>query len=272
MSNEVATIDPTSGEVAERFTPRNELEEWAMDMGTAYQIASKLVTTSFVPNTYKGRPDEAAAAIMTGQELGLDVLASLRSIDIIQGTPALRAVTLRALVQAAGHQIWVEESTRSRAIVRGRRKGSDNVETSEWTIDRARELQLTSKDNWKKQPTAMLLARATSELARLIAADVILAIPYTTEELQDKDPEKVEEAPRKAPAKRTMKRKSPEPVEQKKPEEPAEPQMSEESEELPIEEAKPAPEEPVSEVPDGDPLKPTPEELAEWGQLPEGMR
>ncbi|MBK0296689.1 hypothetical protein IAE22_32635, partial [Bacillus sp. S34] len=112
-------------------------------------------------------------------------LAALRAIDIIQGTPAMRAITLRALVQNAGHEIWVEESTATRAVVRGRRRGSDKVETSEWSIDRARTMQLLSKDNWKKQPTAMLLARATSEIARLIAADVLLGLPYSVEELDD---------------------------------------------------------------------------------------
>jgi hypothetical protein len=149
------------------------------------------VKTSFVPASYKGRPEEAAAAILTGQELGLSPLAALRSIDIINGVPAMRAVALRALVQSSGHEMWTEESTATQAIVAGRRKGSDKVERSVWTMDRARGLQLVSKDNWKKQPIAMLLARATSELVRLIAADVILGIPYSAEEIWDQAPVEV---------------------------------------------------------------------------------
>ena|GEM_PF-2500131 len=189
----------------------NELEQWARDLTTAYQAARQLVTTSFVPATYKGKPEEAAAAIMTGQELGLSPLAALRSIDIIGGVPAMRAVALRALVQSVGHEIWVEESTATQAVVKGRRRGSDKVETSVWTIDRARSLQLLGKDNWKKQPIAMLLARATSELVRLIAADVILGIPYSVEEVLDMGELTAEtgeaDAPRKAPAKTTARRK-----------------------------------------------------------------
>lgn len=188
----------------------NELEQWARDLSTAYQAARRLVTTSFVPKTYQGKPEEAAAAIMTGQELNLSPLAALRSIDIIGGVPAMRAVALRALVQSAGHEIWVEESTATRAVVRGRRRGSDKVEESVWTIDRARGLQLLGKDNWKKQPIAMLLARATSELVRLIAADVILGIPYSVEEIQDQavvESAPAEDAAGKAPVKRTARRK-----------------------------------------------------------------
>lgn len=189
----------------------NELEQWARDLSTAYQAATRLVTTSFVPATYQGKPEEAAAAIMTGAELGLSPLAALRSIDIIKGTPAMRAIALRALVQSAGHEIWVEESTATRAVVKGRRKGSDKVETSVWTIERARSLDLLGKDNWRKQPIAMLLARATAELVRLIAADVILGIPYSVEEIQDQGVPEVapaaEDAVGKAPAKRTARRK-----------------------------------------------------------------
>lgn len=164
---------------------QSDLEQWGRDLATAYQMARQLVTTSFVPESYKGKPEEAAAAIVTGAELGLSPMASLRSIDIIHGTPGMRAIALRALVQSKGHEIWVDESTAERAVVKGRRKGSDKVETSTWNLDRARGLQLLGKDNWKKQPIAMLLARATSELARLIAADVLLGIPYSIEELED---------------------------------------------------------------------------------------
>jgi hypothetical protein len=163
----------------------SELEQWARDLAQAYQMAVRLVTTSFVPATYNGKPEEAAAAIVTGAELGLTPLASLRSIDIIHGVPGMRAIALRALVQSRGHEMWIEESTATRCVMKGKRKGSDKVETSTWTIERAQGLQLHNKDNWKKQPIAMLVARATSELARLIAADVLLGIPYSIEELED---------------------------------------------------------------------------------------
>ena len=39
--------------------------------------------------------------------------------------------------------------------------------------------------NWKKQPGAMLVARATSEACRLVAADAILGIGYSSEEIAD---------------------------------------------------------------------------------------
>lgn len=187
-----------------------DLQQWGRDAELVASVAANLVKTSFVPQSYAGRALEATAAILTGQEIGLKPMASLRSIDVIQGTPAMRAVALRALVQAAGHEIWTEESTATRAVVAGRRRGSENVERSTWDVERARGLNLLSKDNWKKQPIAMLLARATSECVRLVAADVLLGIPYSVEEIQDlgvAEGTDGADAPRKAPAKTTARRK-----------------------------------------------------------------
>ncbi|AYG02399.1 hypothetical protein [Gryllotalpicola protaetiae] len=193
MSAELAVLEP-----------QGDLERWARDFSLIYGAAQKLVTTSFVPRSFQGRSDEATAAILTGQEIGLKPMAALRAIDIINGTPAIRAIALRALVQARGHEIWTEESTATRAVVAGRRKGIDKVERSTWTMDRARQAELIGKDNWKKQPTAMLLARATSELVRLIASDLVLGLEYTAEELMDLGAATADE-PKAAP-KRTARR------------------------------------------------------------------
>ena len=69
------------------------------------------------PNDLERTTANVAAAVLTGQELGLTPMASLRSIDVIDGSPALRAVAMRALVQRAGHEIWLVESTKTQAVV-----------------------------------------------------------------------------------------------------------------------------------------------------------
>lgn len=164
---------------------RQDLAVWVEQAREVANIADMLCRTSFVPKAFQGKPAECAAAILAGQEMDMSPMASLRAIDVIEGKPGLTALGLRALVQSKGHEIWVHESTATRAIVKGRRKGSDKIETSTWTIDRAKQLGLTGKKNWKEQPTNMLLARGTAECARLIAADALLGMPYSTEELAD---------------------------------------------------------------------------------------
>lgn len=163
----------------------HRLGEWAQSAQAAHSIAQTLVQTSFCPDGFRNKPGEATAAILAGIEVGLQPMAALRAFDVIQGQAAPRAITLRAVVQSHGHEMELVESTASRCKMRGRRKGSSDWQTVTWTIERAQTLGVTGKSNWKNQPQAMLVARATSELARLIASDAILGIGYSSEEVAD---------------------------------------------------------------------------------------
>jgi hypothetical protein len=166
----------------------HRLGEWAQSADAAYMVAERLSSSAFVPAQFKGKPVELTAAILAGIEVGLSPMAAMRSFDIIQGQAAPRAITLRAVVQSYGHEMVLVESTNSRCRMKGRRRGSEEWQTVTWTMDRAKDLGLIAKDNWKKQPAAMLVARATSELARLIASDAILGIGYSSEEVADGGP------------------------------------------------------------------------------------
>lgn len=190
------------------------LADWAQSAQAAHSVATSLVQTSFVPEQFRNKPHEATAAILAGAEVGLSPMASLKSFDIIQGTAAPRALTLRAIVQSQGHEMLMDESTATRCKMRGKRRGSSEWVNVVWTMDRAKALGVTNKANWQKQPQAMLVARASGELARLIAADAILGIGYSIEEIADgfsDDTQIVESKP--TTAKRTMKRKPPTEVE-----------------------------------------------------------
>lgn len=187
---ELAPVEP-----AEQTAEMSALVRWAMDAQQAHQVARSLARTSFVPASLRDRDADVTAAnvtaaILTGAELGLQPMAALRSMDIIQGTPALRAHAMRGLVQSQGHQVELVESTPEKCVMRGRRRapgvlvgGFGEWQEVTWTIQRARELGLAAKEQWKKQPQTMLVARATGELCRLIAADVLFAVPYASEEL-----------------------------------------------------------------------------------------
>lgn len=161
------------------------LVEWAHAAQAAHTLAQSLVQTAFVPQQYRGKPAEATAAILAGAELGLNPLASLRAFDNIQGTAAPKAITLRAVAQSRGHKVDIVEESPVKVVARYRRVDETDWKYVEWTIEQARDLGLTSKDNWKKQPKAMLVARATSEASRRAASDALLGIPYSAEELAD---------------------------------------------------------------------------------------
>lgn len=188
------------------------LTAWAQEARDLADVAEQLVRTSFVPMSFKKKGDkwrekdvvvaEVVAAILAGKEVGLMPMAALRSIQIIHDTPALTALAMRGLVQSQGHEVWVVEQSESKAVVCGQRRGSVKEHKSTWTLDRARKMNLAEKAQWRSQPQAMLVARATAECCRLTASDVLLGLPYSVEELSDLDERAEEETPKKRTARR----------------------------------------------------------------------
>jgi hypothetical protein len=181
-STDIAQRDENAVATAAPQQPTNELMQWVESARQANLVAQSLANTSFA-GAYRGKPDEITAAILTGQELGLQPMTALKSIDVIQGQPALRAHAMRAIVQHQGHEIELVESDDVHCVMRGRRKGAEGWQTVVWDIPRARLLGLLNKDQWKKQPKTMLIARATGELCRLIASDALHGLPYAAEEV-----------------------------------------------------------------------------------------
>lgn len=199
-SNEIATRDEETTAVTAYLAAdpptESELEIWARDAIAISQIASNIATTSLA-GQYQGRPDEVTAVILAGHELGLKPMTSLKSIDVIQKQPALRAHAMRGILQSKGHEIELVESDDTHCVMRGRRKGADKWQEVVWDIPRARLLGLLGKDQWKKQPKTMLIARATGEICRLVASDALHGMPYAAEELDGFVHGEI--APRKAP-------------------------------------------------------------------------
>jgi hypothetical protein len=158
------------------------LAAWARDAAAISQVAGAIANTSLA-GAYRGKRDEIVAVVLAGHELGLQPMTSLKSIDVIQGQPALRAHAMRGLLQANGHEIELVESTDTYCKMRGRRKGAVDWQVVEWDIPRVQRMGLLGKDQWKKQPKTMLIARATGEISRLVASDALHGMPYAAEEL-----------------------------------------------------------------------------------------
>jgi hypothetical protein len=226
MTTELATVQDIPGTLELAGEPLSPLAQWANNARLASQVAAQLVATPFVPASLLVRSEDnrgfdyersvgnILGALLVGDELGLAPMAALRSIDIVNGTPAIRALGLRAVVQAAGHELVLVESGETRAIVKGRRHGRGEWQQSTWTLDRARKLNLAGKQNWRNQPEAMLIARATAECARLVASDAILGLAYSVEELADElaGVDGVPEQALEQPEKRTARRRSAQPA------------------------------------------------------------
>lgn len=154
-------------------------------MPKAFALADKLAQTEFVPVALRNKPAAVAACILYGHEVGMPPMSSLQHINVIQGRPGLSAAGQRALILANGHRIWVEEATTTRATVCSQRRGEERVSSTTWTLDDADRAGLKNKENWRMYPRNMLIARATGDNARGNFMDVLVGLPYNTEELED---------------------------------------------------------------------------------------
>lgn len=155
----------------------------------ASKVVEALSQTTFVPKEYRGKPAELLAAILTGAEMGLPPMTAMNQFHPIQGRSVPSATAMRAVVLSQGHSLWVEESSDKKVTVCGRRRGAPVEESTRvtWTEDKAKRAGLSGKENWRKYPQQMLIARATAELCRTVFADCLAGIPYTAEEVEDGD-------------------------------------------------------------------------------------
>jgi hypothetical protein len=157
--------------------PATTLDEqalgWVARLRAAAEIAGYIGGTEFVPEALRNRPEAITAAILYGEEVGLAPMRALAMVAVIKGRPAMLAEAQRSLILAAGHELWFEESTTTRAIAAGRRRGDDRVGRITWTMDDAKRAGLAGQPNFQRYPAEMLRARSSAALARTMFADVI---------------------------------------------------------------------------------------------------
>lgn len=177
------------------------LGEWVQAAHHAHQLVAPLVGTAFIPDAYKPKidpratPEEkeearqvaianATAAVLQGITLGLDPMTALQQIYVVHGRPGMYAKIKVALLQSKGHEVWTEDLSDSRAVVAGRRKGSQNIERVTVTMEQARKAGWTRNDNYTKTPQDMLWARAAGRVCDRVAPDALMGIS-SVEEIQD---------------------------------------------------------------------------------------
>lgn len=161
----------------------DNLQQQVAAMDAASRLAGALCATEMVPKQYRGKPDDGAAAILYGAELGMNATQALQNVMVINGKPGVEARTMVALLAKQGYLVETVESSDTSVTVRGTAPNG-HAETSTWTIDRAAQAGYTSNALYKKIPQQMLYAKAATEVCRKIAPHVLMGIAYSTEELR----------------------------------------------------------------------------------------
>lgn len=142
----------------------------------------------FVPSAYVGKPNAIAAAILTGIELNMGPMESLREVNVVKGRPTLSSGCMLARAIRAGVRVEWMESSATTSRLKLTRSGVSYEQA--WTIEDAKRAGLLDKDGpWRTYPAAMLRARAISAAVRAFCPDVIGGGGlYTPEEAADMPP------------------------------------------------------------------------------------
>ena len=177
----MATTDIAIRETGAELAERDVVDGWIKVASDVIKVANLIADTDFVPAEYRDSPPAVAAAMLTGRELGIGPMMSLRHVQIVKGVPTLSAEYKRARVLAAGHEFDVLEISITRCRVSGRRKGSHKPPlVITFTIEDAQRAGLIKdKGAWKTRPRRMLFARAGSELCDFLFADVTNGLATT---------------------------------------------------------------------------------------------
>ena len=171
------------------------------DMPINMRTLQTLMATPTVPDRYRESPTGAQdmmAAIITGRELGVQPMASIRQLYLINGQASMMAQLMAGLVFRAGHRIaYTVDMQQNQVTAEAYRIGPASGEyelMGSWTFGEGDAILagLDGKSTYEKYPYLMYAARATSALCRLYFPEVVAGVGYVPDEINvDVDPEPI---------------------------------------------------------------------------------
>lgn len=172
-------------EVHETLPAIREERDTAVAMPTTFddllEIGNKLIATQFLPPTIT-TPAQFAAVVMTGQELGLATMQSLRLLQPIENRDktghqvSLKPEGMLALWRSkyGGRHQWLHSDDKKAVLKLISKAGDTHTET--FTVEDANALWLISDKQgsaWNRQRATMLRWRCVSKAFRFFAPEVI---------------------------------------------------------------------------------------------------
>ena len=155
-----------------------------------YNVCKQVCSTAFVPDDFRGKPEELMACWMTGMSYGWDLMRSLRSFHSIKGKATMAPEAMLSLIREHGHTVTFEyEGEPALAcLATGVRRDTGQTVTERFSMADAKAAGITTTYSgkpgaWQKYPKNMMRWRAMSNLASNLFTDVIMGASYVPEEL-----------------------------------------------------------------------------------------
>ena len=131
------------------------------------------------------KKEQAVALLLLSQSEGLHPMQAVKKYHIVQGRPVKKAETMLAEFLQTGGKVKWHELSNNVASATFIAPNGDSIKIT-WTMEDAKRIGLSQKDNWKNYPRAMLRSRVISEGIRTIWPEITEGI-YTPEEVIDMD-------------------------------------------------------------------------------------
>lgn len=153
-------------------------EETAIVLSEVRALSTDLSKSKVIPTSLQGKPADVLAIVLTGRELGIGPMQSMRGFDVIQGKVSMSSAMIGALILSSPDCEYLTpiEASPTIATYETKRRGAPAPVRMSFTIEEAKQAGLTGKDNYKKNPTAMLLARAQARIGRAVYPDKLLGV------------------------------------------------------------------------------------------------
>lgn len=183
--HETMTLDPQAAGLAE---PTPATPRAVSTIPTRHEINVLTEMANAVSHAGGGSAQAALIKMLFGRELGLSPMVALAEIDLIPTQsgikPSLNARTQVCIIRRRGlGDIRLIEQTSEGAEVEAWRADDGNRKRFKFTVEDARRANLLSKDNWRKYPDSMYLARAIAKATKALFQEVFLGLAYTADEL-----------------------------------------------------------------------------------------
>lgn len=170
-----------------------ERTKYAQTLAHAGDLIPKgLWAATMNPDGTQGPPAPSPGKILlvmeTGAMLGLEPMAALQSIDVIEGKATLSSQLRIALVRRAGHTVTKSEEGDVKSgtyrVTATLTRSDGEVFTSTWGRDEATVAGLMNKFNWQKHFAQMCWWRASGDVARQGASEALFGMVYTPDEVE----------------------------------------------------------------------------------------
>lgn len=147
-------VRPTESEA---FTVVDPMSEAVEQFASTLHLAAALVKSGFLPKAIN-TPEKAVAVMLAGKEMGIGPMLALRSINIIDGKPVVSADLQLARFKANGGRAMFTHLDAMHATLHLKHPNGDE-HTESFTMEDAKAAGLTTKQNWRQFPKAMLRSR-----------------------------------------------------------------------------------------------------------------